>query len=132
MFVCVGRVGLILTREKEEEEGVKGGAGSCWGSWGMEMTNAETALSSARRHKGQPEGGYLREPAGGILAHAQRGTLSRPHPAWNLLFSRILPDLHPPSYSRRLPPYSAHQQTPNEPASRKQTPSSTCLLPAPT
>lgn len=75
-------------------------------------------------------GAASKKPAGGILAHARQGTLSRPHPAWNLLFSRIAPDLHPPPppplhtlpYCRHLPLHSAHQQTPNEPASRKQTP----------
>lgn len=108
-----------------------GRGGGCRGSWGTEMTNAETALRSARRHRAQSEGGYQRKPAGGILAHAQRGTLSRPHPAWNLLFSRILPDLPPPSYSQHLPPHSVHQQTPNEPASRKQTPAQPACSPPP-
>lgn len=82
---------------------IEGGAGSYSRSCGAEMTNAETSFCTARRHQGQPdgkeeghEGGNEREPAGGILANAQRGTLSQPHPAWNLLFSRILPDLHPP------------------------------------
>lgn len=83
---------------------------------------------------GPTGGGYQRKPAGGILAHAQRGTLSRPRPAWNLLFSRILPDLNPPLpiFSlRHLPPHSAHQQTPNEPASRKQTPAQPACSPPP-
>ncbi|KAK5920829.1 hypothetical protein CgunFtcFv8_024591 [Champsocephalus gunnari] len=56
---------------------------------------AQHAVTGANRG-----GGYQREPAGGILAHAQRGTLSQPHPAWNLLFSRILPDLPPPLLTR--------------------------------
>lgn len=100
-------------------------------SWRTEMTNAETALCSARRHQGQPEGGYRQKPAGGILAHAQQGALNRPHPAWNLLFSRILPDLCPPFYSQCLPSHSAHQQTPNEAASSKQTPAQPARSPPP-
>ncbi|KAK5609567.1 Alcohol O-acetyltransferase [Crenichthys baileyi] len=66
--------------------------------------HAITRANLTGRRRGS--GGNERKPAGGILANAQRGPLSRPHPAWNLLFSRILPDLHSPSlpFSLAAPP----------------------------
>lgn len=105
--------------------------GGCQGSRGTEMTNRKTALLSACCHQGQREGAARESQLGGILAHAHRGTLSWPHPAWNLLFSRILSDPLPPLPPSSSPLHSAHQQTPNKHASRKQTPAQPARSPPP-
>lgn len=57
---------------------------------------ALSMLSPGANRRGAASGSQL----GGILAHAHRATLSWPHPAWSLLFSRILPDppLSPPQH----------------------------------
>lgn len=118
---------MIVTAEEDKRE-ARGWPGIM--GYGDDKHGDSVVLSTLS--PGPTRGGLLAKASWGhILAHDHRGTLSRPHPAWNLLFSRILPDLHPPSYCRHLPLHSAHQQTPNEPASRKQTPAQPACSPPP-
>lgn len=92
--VCVlGGKDWSWMARKEWREGEDRGLSGIMG-YGDDKRGDSIVLSTPSL--GPTRGGYQRKPAGGILAHAQRGTLSWPHPAWNLLFSRILPDLHPP------------------------------------
>lgn len=95
MCVCVDRERLILTAEERGWEGQGFVEDHRVQSWQTQWHRCAQHAVTRANLKGR-SGGNQWKPAGGILANAQRGTLSLPHPAWNLLFSRILPDLHPP------------------------------------
>lgn len=126
MYTCC-KEGLIPTagEDKTEVRGVVGVHGVQ--RWQTERQHrAQHAATRASRR-----GAASESQLGGILAHAHPGTLSWPHPAWNLLFSRILPDPLPPLPASTSPLHSAHQQTPNKHASRKQTPAQPARSPPP-
>lgn len=126
--MCVRKDWLWLPRR------TRGRRGGCQGSWGTEMTNIETGLCSARCHRGQPEGGLRAEASWGhpgtrSLRHIKSASpcmepFVQQNPAWPASAPSF-------SYCRHLPLHSAHQQTPNEPASRKQTPTQPARSPPP-